>query len=160
MMLFPRRCAMPPVAAFLAVTVIALAVPVHVSATSAPVRSHHPSRIPSCPSAVWPGRKAAPRVAKAIQQDMPHLYQRTPGHTKYRIVSMASLAPGRQSVGVKNAVLPYRRIAAHRCGPTVASRSWVVFLRFPHFKPSASLAYGVVYVARTRVKWRVWYVYH
>lgn len=156
-----RRPAAVLVAALLALTVPVIALPSGASAVSPSLsRSHHNTHMAACPSVLWPGRQAAPQVAEAVQRSMLHLYHQVPRHKQYEIVSMASLAPGRQSIGVKTAVTPYRRIAALRCGARVASRSWVVFLRFPRIKRSASLSYGVVYVARTTVGWRVWYVYH
>lgn len=155
-----RRSAVVLVAALLSLTVSVIALRSGASAASPSLsRSHHNTHVAACPSALWPGRKAAPQVAKAVQQAVPHLYRGVPRHKKYEIVSMASLAPGRQSIGVKTAVGPYRRMAAHRCAK-VATRSWVVFLRFPRIKHSASLSYGIVYVARTTAGWRVWYVYH
>ncbi|HZU12158.1 MAG TPA: hypothetical protein VFB58_04900 [Chloroflexota bacterium] len=120
----------------------------------------HVAQTPSCPSTLSPGTTAAAAVPAAIARDMPNLYNHAPGHTNYKIVAMASLASGAQSDAINSFVAVYRGIAMHRCGSTVAGRSWVVLLYFPHFKPSASMSEGVVYVARTLGGWHVWYVYH
>lgn len=161
MTLSPRHWAPVSVPVLLALTLSVVALPGRTFASSPSLsQSGNNTRMAACPSALWPGRKAATEVAKVVQQAVPHLYRGVPRHKQYEIVSMASLALGRQSTGVKTTVTLYRRIATRRCGPTVASRSWVVFLRFPKIKRSASLSYGIVYVARTTAGWRAWYVYH
>lgn len=150
----PRKTRLPAVAlaAIMALGVLA-------SPSRSFARDRHTTRA-ACPSALTPGSTAAAGVVAAVQRDMASLYNKVPGHTKYRIVAMAALTSGPQSVGIESVVAPYRGIASHHCGSTVANRSWVVFLYFPYFKSSASMSEGVVFAARTAGGWHVWYVYH
>lgn len=109
----------------------------------------------NCPAALLPGPKAAAGALSAITREQPRLY-RGPEYGTYEVTGLASLVPGQWT---PSGIEPYRGIAARRCGARVARRSWVIYLFFPKLAWSASLSQGLVFSARTRRGWIIWYRY-
>ncbi len=128
--------------------------------------AHHSRQSASiqCPAALPPDAGAAQEVASAVQAELLSGYPPTANAQElqgFRIVAAGSLAAGIQPAGVQTFFdTPYRGIAAHACGNTVADRSWVVFVFFPKLGWSADMSQGVDYVARTATGWHVWWRYH
>lgn len=123
------------------------------AALGPPVHAH--IRSGGCPAALPPEPAAAQGVLSAVARSVPRLYSQ-PDHRNYQVTALTSLAP---RAFVPTGISPYRGIALRRCGARVVNRSWLVFLYFPKLAPSASLAEGIVYAARTRAGWTVWYRY-
>ena len=107
-----------------------------------------------CPQALDPTRLAPQRVVAALRRDVPKAY-RGPQYRGYQVTTLAALKRG---LFAPAGVSVYRGIAVAQCGPTVADRSWVVFLFFPR-APGASLSQGIAFFARTAAGWTLWYRY-
>lgn len=89
------------------------------------------------------------KLVSLLPKIVPAVYSE-PGHDKYAVHGV-EMAP---HAGV------YGQIAANWCGTKVANSTWVVFLCFPQFLPSASASAGQFFVAKTDHGWEVWARYH
>jgi hypothetical protein len=89
------------------------------------------------------------KLVSLLPKIIPAVYSE-PGHDEYSVqgVEMAARAG------------EYGKMAATWCGPDVANSTWVVFLCFPKFLPSASASAGQLFVAKTNGGWEVWARYH
>jgi hypothetical protein len=127
-------------------------------ASAARSNRDHSSR---CPKALPSGSQAYFSVARAIRHEIPRVFPNRPrqhfsnrGYTVWAALSLWPRGGGGIDVGFPRPQLVKK--AAEACGSQVAQRSWAVAIDFPG-APAATLGTYIVYLARTRAGWRIWY---
>jgi hypothetical protein len=112
---------------------------------------------PVCPKALPAGSQALVGIQTALAKQAAHLFTGR-GEHDYVVVEAYSLQP---------LLSPYadpgiRSIAVRACGTSTGNRSWAVFVTFRywlHNNRSAALSNALLFAARTRQEWVVWYRY-
>lgn len=134
---------------------------VAIAVDSAAGETGHARSAPHCPHALPGDSRAYFEVARAVKHWIPVFFPDKPrshfssrDYTVWGALSLADRGGSPTEVGFPRARLanPARRA----CGSNVAQRSWAVAVDFP-FAPDALLSTHVLYLARTRVGWRLWY---
>lgn len=129
--------------------------------TSGTARQQHVTL--HCPIATARDPYAPEHLAAAIRREVPRAYRGLTNQAgkvrltprTYDVDEMLSLAPTYPRL---RGASFYRKIAARRCGHSLAERSWVVLLGFPTAQ-TISGGRGVAFFARTARGWRLWYRY-